>query len=232
MLSGALQSVPPIQMLNGANRLGMLSRAGAWEVMQFAAAEEIAPGTWRLSSLLRGQLGTGDAMLAGAAEGAPVVVLDGRVVPAGLAGGQAGLALNWKVGPVGHPVTADRYAAFEGLAGGVRALLPLAPVHLRVRRTGDDLTFSWVRCGRVDADDWAGEDIPLGEEAERYRIEVGHPDASPLRVVVVSAPQWTYAAGEIAADFGAMPATIQLSARQVGARTGAGLEARATFDLA
>ena len=69
LFDGELTSVSRVQMLNGANAAAIRSVTGAWEVIQFQTAEEIAPSLWQLNGLLRGQLGTGDAMEAGAAEG-------------------------------------------------------------------------------------------------------------------------------------------------------------------
>ena len=66
LFSGELQSVGDPQLMNGANLAAVRSASGAWEVLQFGSAEETAPSVWSLSRLLRGQLGSGDAMLAGA----------------------------------------------------------------------------------------------------------------------------------------------------------------------
>ena len=72
-----------LQLLNGANAAAIRSANSAWEVIQFQEAEEIGPDIWRLQTLLRGQLGTSDAMLAGAPVGSSFVLLDEAVRPAG-----------------------------------------------------------------------------------------------------------------------------------------------------
>jgi hypothetical protein len=71
---GGLASVSRLALLNGANAAAIRSDSGVWEVVQFEHAEEIAAGRWRLSSLLRGQGGTDDAMRAGASSGADFVM--------------------------------------------------------------------------------------------------------------------------------------------------------------
>jgi hypothetical protein len=186
---------------------------------------------WKLSGLLRGQLGTGDAMEAGAATGAPFVLIDSAVVKAGLAREQAGLSLNWRVGPVGHDFGGDSYVE-RTVAGGLRALTPLAPVHLRMKRTGGDAEITWVRRGRVDADSWLAEDIPLGEEFERYRIEVAPAGGAVVRTAESDAPHWTYAAADITADLGGAAGEIDVTVHQISARIGAGLKATRRFSLA
>ena len=80
---GGLSSASALPVLNGQNRISVLCGNGAWEIIGFREAQEVAAGRWRLSGLLRGLSGTTDAMLAGAAPGAAVVVLNGAVRPRG-----------------------------------------------------------------------------------------------------------------------------------------------------
>jgi hypothetical protein len=209
-------------VLNGANVLAVMSAAGAWEVLQFAEAEEVAPGEWRLTALLRGQAGTEDAALAGAAAGAPLVVLDASVVQLGLRRGEAGFAFDWEArrGDVVRPVADD-------LDAGLRALMPLSPVHLKARRlAGGAIRIEWVRRGRFDADSWLGSDIPLDVAEERYRVEILDGE-TPVHVAEVTVPAFDYA-GE-AEDFGGPVSSLTVEIRQFGERVALGLPARATL---
>src|SRR5690606_13052303 len=52
---GALASVATDALTNGANTAAIRADGGAWEVLQFGRAEEIAPSVWELTLLLRGQ---------------------------------------------------------------------------------------------------------------------------------------------------------------------------------
>src|SRR5690606_23509562 len=109
--------------------------------------------------------------------------------------------LNWKVGPVGHDFGGPDFITAQAI-GGVRARQPLSPVHLRATRlAGGDVRLGWIRRGRVEADGWLAEDIPLGEENEAYRVEVSNGGGAVLRSVTVVRPEWTYAAAAIAEDF-------------------------------
>ncbi|TKT81237.1 glycoside hydrolase/phage tail family protein [Aquamicrobium sp. LC103] len=226
LLDGELASVSRLQLLNGANAAALRADSGEWEVLQFGRAEEIGPSSWRLSTLLRGQLGTGDAMKAGFSIGAPFVLLDSAVEKAGLSPAQAGLLLNWRVGPAGYDFDGAHFAEVRA-TGGMRARLPLSPVHIRSKPTAvGDLHFSWTRRGRIDADSWMAEEIPLGEDFERYRIEIGVPGGTPLRNVETAEPRWLYGAALIDQDFGERPARMEITIRQISTAVGAGLPAK------
>ncbi|WP_310323316.1 glycoside hydrolase/phage tail family protein [Aminobacter aminovorans] len=223
LYEGDLASVSRLQLLNGANLVAVQSAAGTWEILQFEAAEETAPGIWRLSNLLRGQFGTGDATAAGATVDADVVVLDTAVVAAGLSAGEAGLLLNWRVGPLGGDFSSASFSAHQE-TGGKRALMALSPVHLRGKHTaGGDLLLSWIRRGRLEADSWQSSDIPLGEEREEYRIDVAAVGGAVVRSTTVSMLTWTYAAADIAADFGTPPAEVEVTVRQLSVASGWGV---------
>jgi hypothetical protein len=231
LYNGSLSSVSDLQLLNGANMAAIRADNGAWEVIQFRDAEEVAPSVWEVATLLRGQYGTEDAMMAGAAAGASFVLLDTAVAQVELAAEFSGMPVNWRVGPSGQDFGSQTFRRFTQ-TGGVRSRLPLAPVHLRLSRQADGgAMLSWIRRGRIEADSWLAEDIPLGEEFERYRIEIGIEGGSPARTVESGVPEWTYSPEMISADFPALPAQIAVTVRQIGAGVGAGLPARATFLL-
>ncbi|MGN6538536.1 MAG: hypothetical protein ACTHKQ_22755 [Mesorhizobium sp.] len=163
-------------------------------------------------------------MAAGAPAGADFVVLDDAVTPAGLLAGEVGLSLNWRAGSSSLDFSADNFVQTVQV-GGVRALLPYAPVHLRATRSGGDVMLSWIRCGRIDADQWEGSDVPLGEESEQYRLEIAPLGDPVIRMVDVAESRWTYDAAAIASDFGGQPAAIDLTVRQLGTSIGWGLPA-------
>jgi hypothetical protein len=223
--------VTSLQLLNGANAAAVRSASGAWEVLQFGAAEETSPGTLRLSNLLRGQLGTSDAMASGALVGTDFVVLDDAVVPAGLQASEVGLTLNWRIGPSAGDLSDVSFVTSAEI-GGIRALLPYAPVHLRGQWNGADLALSWIRRGRVDADRWEAAEIPLAEETEQYQLTIAPAGGAVLRTETVVQQSWIYDASAIAADFGATPAEIDLTVRQLSAAVGWGLAATKRITLA
>lgn len=223
---GGLQSVAELEVMNGANVVAVLSHAGAWEVLQFAGAEEVAPGQWRLSRLLRGQGGSEDAAVSGAPVGAPVVVLDSAAVPIGLRGNEIGVPLDWQV----RRGSENRMVGTE-MTAGLRALTPLSPVHLRAGREANGaVRLSWIRRGRFDADSWLGADIPLDVPRERYRVQILGP-GGVKRSVEVETPAFVYDADSQTADFGGLANTLTVEVRQFGERVALGLPVRASFTL-
>jgi hypothetical protein len=232
LTNGELASVSRLQLLNGANVAAIRSALGTWELIQFETAAEYQPDEWRLSGLLRGQLGTIDAMAAGAPAGADFVLMEDAVRPAGLLPAECGLALTWRVGPAGYDFSTDNFAE-RAETGGMRASMPLAPVHLKgMKSAAGDLTISWKRRGRIDADSWLGSEIPLGEETETYRVEIAPVGGSPVRTVTSSTASWLYGAAQIAADFSPVPPEIDVTVSQLSATVGWGIPAKRRLSLA
>ena len=222
MGEGDLSSVTAVDVLNGANRLAVEAQNGVWEVIGFREAVEIAPYRWRLSGLLRALGGTDDAMQAGAAIGARCIVLDDAVQPLAMNSAEAGLARNY----IAEPATgAMAMAGPFSFAGGVRASTPLAPVHLRAKReaTGE-ITLSWTRRGRLDADNWNAAEIPMDEEVLNFEVGILS-GGTVLRTLSVGDVFATYAATDVAADFPTPVSTLDIRVRQIGRAVGAGLAA-------
>jgi hypothetical protein len=227
LLSGALSSASRLAALAGTNRLAVRSASGAWEVLGFLEAEEIAAGRFKLTGLLRGLSGTEDAMAVGAEVGADVVLLDAAVKSLDLASAERGAAQNWILEPMGLVTDLSGPHVF---AGGLRAETPLSPVHLTAIRTeSGDVALGWIRRGRTDADAWSDGEIPLDEETERYRVEVLD-GGIVRRTVEVAEPRLTYAAAEEVADFGAAQVSLTVRIRQLG-RLAAGLPTEAILPI-
>jgi hypothetical protein len=148
------------------------------ELVQFARAEPLGPGMWRLSHFLRGCGGT-EAAITQHLAGEAFALVDARLTPLDPAvlgiGPTTILALGrGDDAPVASPLW---------LAGlGNR---PLAPVHGRAKTQPDgSLHLAWTRRAR-GAWPWSdGVDAPLAEEAERYIVRFhqdGQPDHAPVR---------------------------------------------------
>jgi hypothetical protein len=225
---GGLSSSDPLALLNGANRIAVRAANGAWEIIGFATAEEIAPHRWRLTRLLRALHGTDDAMAAGHQENTAAVVLDEAVRPLGLGQDESGRLSNWLIEPVGAVRGQAGPIAF---AGGERASTPLSPVHLRgVRRPDGAIRLSWTRRGRIDSDGWIARDIPLDEPAEAYRLEILAGE-TVVRTVDVPEPFHLYPPADERADFGRPQQVLAIRVRQLGRAVPLGLPARATLIL-
>ena len=201
LTSGTLQSVSELTVLNGANLAALETAPGIWEVIQFASAKLVDVNTYELTHLLRGQGGTEATMPAVLSAGARFVMLDTSVQQIGLTSAERGLDLQWRYGPSRYGIDHETYAmqtrSFEGVG-----LRPFSPVHVKAHRTaGGDIALSWIRRTRLDGDSWAGLDVPLGEEAEAYEIDILDGGAVK-RTLAASTPSAIYTSADQAVDFG------------------------------
>jgi hypothetical protein len=229
LFGGVLSSVSDAALLAGANMAALRRPDGAWEVVQFANAELVAPRTYLLSRLLRGQGGSewaqGDPLPAGA----PFVLLDRHLVTVAQGVEALGVALSLRFAAAarGH---GDLTAAAVAVTPGPVALEPLAPVHLAGRRTGAGIELKWIRRTRVGGDAWEVTDVPLGEEREAYEVDV-MAGATVKRTLAASAPNILYGAADELADFGAPQGALTIRVAQLSASVGRGTPTQATLGL-
>lgn len=226
---GSLSSASRLSVLNGDNRLAVKAANDVWEIIGFESATEVSSGEWQLTGLLRGLCGTEDATAAGSVSGAEVVLLNSAATALGLTDSEIGLDLNWIAEAAGTSLASVGPQSFSG---GLRAVTPLSPVHLRAARAADGtVSLTWVRRGRTDADNWTPSDIPLDEESETYQLDILDTAASTtLRSVTLTQPAYAYSPALQTADFGAAPASLSVRLRQIG-RYAAGIAAEAGFSF-
>jgi hypothetical protein len=218
LTTGEVSSVTGLELLNGANAAAVGDGSSdVWEVIQFQTAVLVAPRTWELSGLLRGQAGSDALMPADWPEGSYFVLLDGAVRQIALDASARRLARHYRIGPAQRgyddPSYQHRVEAFDGIG-----LRPLAPVYLR-ETVAADRSYDWTRRTRIGGDSWEFEEVPLGEAFERYRVRVLHSGAV-VREAEVAAPGWIYAAAEIAAD--GLSGAAEISVAQISDIYGAG----------
>lgn len=191
LTAGVLESVDAVAVLNGANRAALLWPDGIWEIIQFRAATLVGPQEYRLRDLLRGQRNTmRDGQVLPAA--APFVLLDDAVERLPFSPELRGLERHYRVGPAA--VGVDHFSTQHSLeAFDIIGLRPFSPVHLRARlnRLTGDIQVTWIRTTRTGGDSWQGLDVPLGETAERYLVEIVD-GGSRLRSLVVEGPTFLY----------------------------------------
>jgi hypothetical protein len=163
--SAALLNADIDALMTGAN-LAVLGE----ELIQFGRAEEIAPGIFRLSRLLRGRRGTEWA--AGAhRSGEPFCLIDQSIQPVEAPTGAIGTnltAIAHGVGDVAPLPEAQRILTGE-------AMRPPSPCHLKVRRDGTGIRAQWIRRSHLGWD-WLNEvGVPDDPFAELYRFTIEGP---------------------------------------------------------
>ena len=229
MRGGALSSVAQADVLAGRNTLAVRGPDGAWEILGFANADLVGANVWRLSFLLRGQGGEDALAAREIAAGALVVLLDDAITPLGAGQGALGLTRTYCVGPAALDYADPSYVRVTG-APGPLALRPYAPVRPQARRIGSGVALSFIRRGRIDADNWEGVEIPLGESAETYVVEILS-GALVKRSLTCSTTSLVYASADEAADFGAAQTFLRLRIAQVSASVGRGFALQADVPI-
>ncbi|MEO0620417.1 MAG: glycoside hydrolase TIM-barrel-like domain-containing protein, partial [Pseudomonadota bacterium] len=219
--SGKLAALPRLTVLNGGNLAAVLHADGQWEVLQFQNAELIGEATYRLTSVLRGQLGTEQRVAQPPLVNAAFVLLDDAVAPLDLTREQRGLPFTYIWGPSQRPLAHFSYTQKDVALEGV-AFEPVSPVHLRRRTSASGDSFYWTRRTRIGGDGWVDVDVALGEASEQYRFEVLQ-NGAPIRTATVAEPRFLYEVADQSADWGGTaPAQFDVRVSQISATYGPG----------
>jgi hypothetical protein len=229
LITGALEAKSREAVLNGANLAAIGDgSSGNWELFQFEKAELIAPDTYWLTSRLRGQLGSDALMPDVWPAGSWFALLDGVPGQIDLSSAQRRSARHFRIGPAKRgyddPSYVHRVEAFDG-----NGLRPYSPAHLKAApQQNGDIALTWIRRTRIEGDSWDLSEVPLGEEAEHYRVQVFSGE-SLVRETTAYNTSWTYSAAELASDGVVGPITVAVS--QISARYGPGLSKPLTLTV-
>jgi hypothetical protein len=224
LLSGHLAARDDNEVLASANRIAVETDAGPWEVIGFANADLIAPRTYRLSRLLRGQGGT-DHAIGPASTGNRVLILASGTESVAVDAAWLGATPELRC----FAGAADGVGTLVDASIDVAAVLPLAPVHLNAVAVGSDVALSWVRRSRADTESWAVEDAPLDYAPEAYRIEI-YDGVTLKRTIASATPSATYTLAQQTSDFGGAAASFDFRVAQASAVHGPGHWAQGDFN--
>jgi hypothetical protein len=224
---GELTATTDLGLLAGANLSAIETAPDTWELLQFRDARLVATRTYELSVLLRAQRGTEQRLDLTVSAGARFVLLDSAIAPVDMSQDDVGLDFTWQSGPasreIGHPSYAMTTHTFRGVG-----LRPFSPAHLRASRSQGDIKITWSRRTRIDGDSWDMPDVPLGEDSERYEIEI-RAGTTIKRTLTSTIPSVTYGAADQIADFGAVQSTVSVHVYQLSAVVGRGTPRAATI---
>lgn len=209
-----LESRSEADVLNGANI--------AWlggEIIQFRSTVLEPDGRYRLSGLLRGRRGSESFISSHVADERFVLLTESSIASAGLRFDDIGQSHSFKAVTFGQP--ADQISD-QSFLFAARNLKPLSPVHAAAERTiSDDILIAWLRRSRVGAEWRDGVDIPLGEEAEQYHVDILDGGAV-IRTLDLSEASLTYSAAQQIEDFGSVQASVAVRIYQVSSYVGRG----------
>ncbi len=221
LLTGTLQSVTELAVLNGANAALIGD-----EIIQFQNATLLSTGRYKLSRLLRGRLGTEHTVGNHPASTERFVLLDGSVIKQGMPNNLLNLARHYKCVSVGGTLTSTPEQAFTWQG---KVFKPYSPVHIAGSRDGSgNISLSWKRRTRISGDWRDGVDVPLGEESERYEVEIMSGSTLKRTITGLAAPAATYTAAEQVTDFGSAQASVSVKTYQLSAIVGRGYPGIAT----
>lgn len=229
-----LLSKTDAEVFDGANAIAVKNGvAGQWEIIQFAQAELIGPNKYKLSKLLRAQLGTEAGIADPIATGSHVVVLNAATLAiVNMNVGQIGQALTLRAGPANYDPGDSSYFDYPVTPAGV-GLRPWSVSHVHGARASgsNDVTFSWARRTRFGGDAWDPPDVPLNEQNESYDLEIMNGADIVRAVLGLAAPSFLYTAAMQTADFGAPQGNYTICVYQNSAQIGRGQVATKTIYL-
>lgn len=234
IITGAeqLESVTQLDLVNGANPVLVLKANGEPEIIQFRDVTNNPDGSFTLKGLWRGRRGT-DAFVAGHQPGELFVLLDPDDIESlAIALGDLGLSRHWRAVGFGT-LFEDAEVATTVLAG--RDLKPDAPWAVKAGKSGSpsNITLSCVRRTPIGGEwkDGVG-DVPLGETAEVYEVDILSAPGGPVkRTLSSTAPPVVYVNADIVADFGGVPAALSVAFYQLSAVIGRGFGRAVTLGV-
>jgi hypothetical protein len=225
MMAGTLSSASELAVLNGAN-YAVLGN----EIIQFKNAELVSAGVYKLSGLLRGRRGTEWAMSSHDVGDRFVLANTAtwRRIP--LQTSDIGLSRLFKIPSFG--TTLQQVAAMPFTAAGI-SLECYSPVEVGAGRNADgDIIITWKRRGRVNAEWRDYSDIPLGESAESYEIDIMDSTFTSVLGTLNSATNTvTYTVAQQIADLGVLLPTMYMNVYQLSPVVGRGYPAQATVEV-
>ncbi|MFD2181427.1 baseplate multidomain protein megatron [Rhodoplanes azumiensis] len=228
LVAGGLAAISDAALLAGGNAAVLAAPDGGCEVIQFAAAELVAASTWRVSRLLRGQAGTEHAIRPLSA-GATFVKLDDVLRTVARGPDMIGRPMTLRIVAANRSHD-DASAVTLTITPRPTMLQPLAPVHVRGRRTTAGVMITVVRRTRRDGDSWEVAEVPLGESVEAYEVDILN-GATVVRTLAATTPTVIYAAADEIADFGTAQASLSVRVVQLSATVGRGVAATAVLSV-
>lgn len=220
MIYGELSSVNDLAFYNGANAAVVGN-----EIIQFKTATLTADKRYTLSNLLRGRLGTEHEIIAHE-PGTDFILLDGGLTSVPMPANSFGPVRHYKgVTYTDTLANTDEVAfAYTG-----KTLRPYSPVHIRGARDGsNNLTISWKRRTRIGGEWRDGVDVGLGEESERYDIEIMD-GADVVRTLTSTTQSVAYSAANQTTDFGSPQSSVTVRIYQLSTAFGRGVAGEETI---
>jgi hypothetical protein len=220
---GNLSSCLWTDLTNGANAALL-----GGEIIQFQTATLAGPGLYTLSNLLRGRRGTENATTPHAVGENFVLLQPGSAVYIPDTLSDRNKTFDFRALSTGQNLSDAQDYVFTY---GMKTICPFAPVNIKGTRslgTSGDLTLTWTRRARLNAE-WVDYiDVPLDEPQELYEADIMNGPTIIRAFTGLTAPAAIYTAAQQTSDWGGnIPPAFTVNIYQVSARYGNGIAATA-----
>ena len=168
------------------------------ELIQFITATAIGENRYLVSGLVRGARGT-EHEIAGHSAGERFLLIGSNIKRRDMGAGEIGDTDYYKFASV-ESLDEIPTSSLEFTAAAHK---PLSPAHLAFeRQSNGDWEISWVRRTRIGGSSVDGQDVPLGETSESYRLRILDGETA-LRTEDTTSASFTYTVAMQVADWGA-----------------------------
>jgi len=198
------------------------------EIIQFSNAQQVSDGVYRLGGLLRGRLGT-ESFIDGHTIGERFVLMDEAV--RSLAIPVSNIGQTWDIRAVssGDSLSVGPVYRFTIAGQCLKPLNPVLPIAKRDAASGD-VVLTWLRRARIDGGLRDYVDVPLMEQSEAYDVAILN-GTQVARQWRVNRPSVSYSFAEQTADFGLVPAILNVQITQISSLIGPGKPLMATLAI-
>lgn len=181
------------------------------ELIQFRDAELVSANTYELSGLIRGVRGT-EWAVADHVYGERFLLITGVIHKNSIGASEIGDTDYYKFSTTGDDLDAVAPQALEFTAAAHK---PYSPAHLEValQDTGDFL-ITWQRRTRIGGSTLNGQDVPLGESTELYRVKIMDGD-DVVQSYDVTDEDKLYTTAEQTTDWGSPQSALTVHVCQV-----------------
>jgi hypothetical protein len=157
------------------------------------------------------------------------VLLDDALIATASGVDLLGRRFIYRAGASTHDVGSLLMTEIEGTVS-TTALKPRSPAHLSARRTEGGIAISWIRRTRMGGDSWDTLEVPLGEESERYRVEILD-GGEVVRKIETAEPHALYASSDEIEDFSTPQNVLAFRVSQLSSAASAGHPRSAVISL-
>lgn len=196
------------------------------EIIQFANAADKGNGIWELDTLLRGVRGT-ESAIPFHSMGDRFVILSAGTVSR-VTHPQHMLNISTRYRAVSLNDSPEDEADIE-FANTGNSLRPFAPFVRVADRNTTGVHVEWLPRVRQNGGLLNGQETILDQPFERYEIDLVAGSGVIRTLVIEDAREWTYAAAQIASDFGSAAASFTIHLYQIGQIVGRGFVRELTF---